>query len=57
MNKEVKKLLEEIEAIGEKLESMLPGDDQKHRDEVLDICNLLKIRAEMYFREYGVLED
>ena len=55
MDKEAQDLLNDIEKIEERLEELLPGNDRKHRDEVLDICSLLKQRAEMYFREYGVL--
>ncbi len=57
MNPEIKKVIRDIEDLGEKLENLLPGDDPTHRDEILDICNLLKIRTEMYFREYGILEN
>lgn len=57
MNPEIKKVIRDIEDLGERLENLLPGDDPTHRDEILDICNLLKIRTEMYFREYGILEN
>ena len=49
-------MLDKIESIEDLLSDILPKTDKKHKEEVLDICMLLKQRAEMYMNEYGVNE-
>ena len=50
------KVIDRIDSIEDLLSDILPKTDKKHRDEVLDICSLLRQRAEMYMNEYGVNE-
>ena len=52
----IEKVLDKIESIEDLLSDILPKTDKKHKEEVLDICMLLKQRAEMYMNEYGVNE-
>ena len=52
----IEKVISKIESIEDLLSDILPKTDKKHRDEVLDICSLLRQRAEMYMNEYGVNE-
>ena len=50
------KVIDRIDNVEDLLLGILPEIDKKHRDEVLDICSLLRQRAEMYMNEYGVNE-
>ena len=50
------KVIDRIDSIEDLLSDILTETDKKHRDEVLNICILLRQRAEMYMNEYGVNE-
>ena len=50
------KVLSKIDDLSELLSDVLPKTDRKHKDEILDICDLLYQRTEMYLNEYGVNE-
>ena len=52
----IDKVIDRIDSIEDLLSDILPKTDKKHRDEVLDICSLLRQRTEMYMNEYGVNE-
>lgn len=49
------KLMQKISDLEDALEAQLPDDDEKHRQEILDIMSLVRQRTEMYLREYGIL--
>lgn len=53
----IEKILSKIESLEDLLADALPKTDKRHREEVLDICLLLRQRAEMYMREYGLNEE
>lgn len=50
------KVLSKIDDLSELLSDVLPKTDKKHKDEILDICDLLYQRTEMYLNEYGTNE-
>ena len=49
-------MLSKIESIEDLLSEVLPDADREHKEEVLDICSLLRQRTEMYMKNYGVNE-
>lgn len=49
------KLMQKIADLEDALEAQLTDDDEKHRQEILDIMSLVRQRTEMYLREYGIL--
>ena len=49
-------VLSKIDSLNDLLSDILPKTDKKHKDEILDICDLLYQRTEMYLNEYGVNE-
>ena len=52
----IEKVISKIDSIEDLLSDILPKTDKKHRDEVLDICSLLRQHVEMHMNEYGVNE-
>ena len=52
----IDKVIDRIDSIEDLLSDILPKTDKKHKEEILDICCLLRQRAEMYMNEYGVNE-
>ena len=49
-------MLSKIEEVEDLLNDILPKTDKKHKEEILDICSLVRMRAEQYMNEYGVNE-
>ena len=52
----IEKVISKIDSIEDLLLDVLPKTDKKHKEEILDICCLLRQRVEMYMNEYGVNE-
>ena len=52
----IEKVISKIESIEDLLLEVLPSTDEEHKEEVLDICCLLRQRAKMYMNNYGVNE-
>ena len=52
----IDKVLKKIEEVEDLLSDILPKKDKKHKEEILDICSLVRMRAEQYMNEYGVNE-
>ena len=52
----IQKVLSKIEEVEDLLNDILPKTDKKHKEEILDICSLVRMRAEQYMNEYGVNE-
>ena len=48
---------QKLEQLSDELEEWLSDTDKKHKEEVLDILELLKARLSMYVAEYGLIED
>ena len=48
---------DKLEQLSDEFEEWLSDADKKHKEEVLDILELLKARLKMYVAEYGVKED
>ena len=52
----IEKAVGRVESLEEMLSDFLPNTDRKHKDEILDICELLAQRVETYINDYGVNE-
>ena len=48
---------DKLEQLADEFEEWLSDVDKKHKEEVLDILELLKARLSMYVAEYGLKED
>ena len=48
---------QKLEQLSDELEEWLSDTDKKHKEEVLDILELLKARLSMYVAEYCLKED
>lgn len=52
----IAKIIDKIDNLEDLLQDVLPKTDMKHKDEILDICLLLKQRIQTYINEYGLNE-
>jgi len=48
---------DKLDQLADEFEEWLSDADKKHKEELLDILQLLKARLNTYVAEYGVKED
>lgn len=51
----LREVIQKVDSLEDFLQDILPSVDRIHKEEILDICLLLKQRVTTYVNEYGIV--